>query len=328
MTRRDFMGISGGMLAGAGLWFGFAQTSQAAEGKPWTAAVRDTHLREVGEKDAWSAAHAIGAEGVEVDVTADMVCGALFVGKGKPYSIADDAEIKRLAGDAKANAIAITAFCMHNQFDTDPAKEIAAVARVARACRAMGVPAIRLDVVPRKTKDPDEFLTFATQTCKRFIADTADTAVKFGIENHGGTTNRVEFLEKLFAAVGSDRLGLTLDTGNFYWFGYPLSRLYEIYEQFAPRVFHTHVKSIKYPADKQNVQREMGWEYGKYNCPITEGDIDFKRVVAILRKAGYAGDLCIEDESLDKFDAAKRRDVLAKEVAFLKQIRTNAEARP
>src|SRR5665647_878850 len=105
---------------------------------------------------------------------------------------------------------------------------------------------------------------------------------------------------------------------NFYWWGHPVNDLYPIYEKFAPRVVHTHCKSIRYPEDKKNLRREIGWEYGKYNCPIYEGDIDFKRIVKILRKAGYRGDLCVEDESLGKYPENERADIMRKEIAMLK----------
>lgn len=64
----------------------------------------------------------------------------------------------------------------------------------------------------------------------------------------------------------------------------------------------------------------MGWKYDEYHVPIYEGNIDFGRVVAILRKAGYANDLCVEDESLGKLPAAKRAAVLAKEIRHLKAL--------
>ena len=83
---------------------------------------------------------------------------------------------------------------------------------------------------------------------------------------------------------------------------------------------HTHCKSIRYPDDKKNVKREIGWEYGKYCCPIYEGDIDFKRIAGILRKAGYRGDLCVEDESLGRFPQAERGEILKKEIALLKRL--------
>jgi sugar phosphate isomerase/epimerase len=96
--------------------------------------------------------------------------------------------------------------------------------------------------------------------------------------------------------------------------------LYAIFQKFAPRVVHTHCKSIHYPDDKKNIRREMGWEYAKYNCPIFEGDIDFARIVKILRQANYRGDLCVEDESLGKYPAAEQANILRKEIALLKKL--------
>lgn len=84
-------------------------------------------------------------------------------------------------------------------------------------------------------------------------------------------------------------------------------------------VFHTHCKSIKYPADQREARRPMGWEYGKFNCPIDQGDIDFRRVVKILLNAGYKNDLNVEDESLGKLSASECQATLAREIKYLRQ---------
>jgi len=142
--------------------------------------------------------------------------------------------------------------------------------------------------------------------------------VRIGVENHGRTSNRPELLDKVFAAAGDTRFGLTLDSGNFYWYGHPLDRVYEIMERYADRVCHTHIKNIAYPEQIRDVQREVGHNYGEYVCPIYEGDIDHRRVVRILRAAGYEGALCVEDESLGKFSPHERPEVLKKDVEHLK----------
>jgi sugar phosphate isomerase/epimerase len=182
------------------------------------------------------------------------------------------------------------------------------------------VKAVRIDVVVRKQMPVPEFLNLSVALLKRIMPAIQSTGVSLGVENHGRTTNDPAFLDQLFARVGSPRLGLTLDVGNFYWFGHPLSKLYGLFEHFAPRVVHTHCKSIRYPAEIRETQRKMGFEYGKYNCPVYEGDIDYRRAVAILKKAGYANDLCIENEALGKYPEAERGKVLAREVSFLKAL--------
>jgi sugar phosphate isomerase/epimerase len=316
LTRRQFIGGTMRMAAGAGAAALLAGRLPAAEERPKLAlAVRDAHLKETGEKDAWAALKAIGAEGVEATVADDLSLPDL-PGPVK-HSIADEAGIAKLADALKAAGRRITAFCLHNRFDERPEVESSLCAKTAKAAKALGAKAVRIDVWPQKMKR-EEFLPFSIDLLKKVIAATEDTGVAFGIENHGYVTNDPDFLKPLFAGVGSKRLGLTLDTGNFYWFGHPLTRLYELYEEFASRAVHTHCKSIQYPEGEREKKRAVGWEYGKYNCPIDQGDIDFARVVKILRKAGYSNDLCIEDESLGKLPAGERGKSLARQIAYLK----------
>jgi sugar phosphate isomerase/epimerase len=274
-------------------------------------------LRHVNEVDCWAAMRAIGAESVEATISEGRSFPRLFHPTRK-YSAATPEDLATLQADMQAAGCRITAFSMHNQFDVRPEREIEWTAKAAQAARALGVPAIRIDVVTRKADLPN-FLQFSIETLKKVLAASESTGMLFGVENHGKTTNNPEFLKALFAGVGSDRLGLTLDTGNFYWFGHPLSRVYALYEEFAPRVFHTHCRSIRYPVDQRNTPRPMGWKYGEFNCPIDRGDIDFRRLVRLLRDAGYTNDLCIEDESLGKLPETERAATLAKEIQHLER---------
>jgi len=103
-----------------------------------------------------------------------------------------------------------------------------------------------------------------------------------GIENHGFQGNNLAFQLSVYKQVGSKRLGSTLDTGNFYWRGYPLSEVYGILEIMAPYAKHTHLKNIKYPEELREKTREAGWEYEKYVAPLDEGDIDHALVLRFL----------------------------------------------
>ena len=64
----------------------------------------------------------------------------------------------------------------------------------------------------------------------------------------------------------------------------------------------------------------MGWRYTEYVAPIYQGDIDHSRIISILRKAGYEGDITIEDESLSKFPGSQREEILKKDVKYLQKI--------
>ena len=316
LSRRNFikttgLALSAGLLPSAGPLL-------AAPKQKWPVGCRDAHLKVAGLPDSWSCMKALGAEGIEVHAGLDLGCVSLFHPQRK-YTLATADGIRVLKDDLAASGCRITAFMMSNHFDERLEQELESARGLVKAAQQMGVDIVRIDVVPRKLSG-DAFLSFAIDTCKRLCALAEGTPIRFGVENHGKITNDPEFLEKLFDGVGSDRLGLTLDCANFYWWGHPLKDLYPIYQKLAPRVVHTHCKSIRYPADKKNVRRDMGWEYGKYNCPIYEGDLDFKRIIKILRRANYRGDLCIENESLGKFPANEQADVLRKEIALLKRL--------
>ncbi len=323
VTRRDFLQQSSRLLAGAAATTVLGHRSLAAGSRPErTLACGDATLRHVPAADCWAALKAIGAQGVEASISPDLSFPRLFHPTRK-YSAATPGDLAALKADLQASGCQITALMMANQFDVRPEQEVEWVIQAAKVAQTLGVPAIRIDVVNRKT-DADKFLPAMVETLKKVMAGSESTGVVFGVENHGRTTNDPEFLDALFAGVGSNRLGLTLDTGNFYWFGHPLSKLYDLYAKYAPRTFHTHCKSIKYPADQRETQRPMGWKYGEFNCPIDQGDIDFRRVVKILRSAGYRNDLCIENESLGKLPEGERTAALAKEIQYLKDCLADA----
>jgi sugar phosphate isomerase/epimerase len=318
-TRRVFLQESGRLLAGLGMTSVLDRGASAATSAARIAVTcRDVMLRSARTPDCWSAMSSVDADGVEATITQTLDFPDLFHPQRK-YSAGTRQGLEQLKADLQSNKRRITALCMYNRFEARPEVEIDWAARAARAAQDLGVKVIRIDVVPHKMRR-GPFLDFAVATLKKVMEATEATGVCFGIENHGNTTNDPEFLLPLFDRVGSKRLGLTLDTGNFYWFGHPLAKVYTLFETFAPRVFHTHCKSIKFPADQREKQRPMGWEYARYTCPIDEGDIDFSRLVAILKKAGYHNDLCVEDESLGRLPIAERAEVLAREIRYLRKL--------
>ena len=281
----------------------------------WTVACRDAHLKTMGQPDSWSALKALGAGGVEVVVTEDLQCPSLFHPQ-KKYSVADADNISVLREELAANDLRITALCMNNRLDERLERELAWAKRLLDVAQKLGIAAIRLDVVPRAIK-AEEFLPFAVKACRQLCELAEDTPVRYGIENHGQWTNQPEILEALLDGVGSAHLGLTLDAMNFYWFGHPLKDLYGIIGRFAPRTFHTHCKNLRYPEDKRNAARPIGWEYEQHAAPLYAGDIDYQRVADILRRAKYGGDLCLENECLGRFPKEQHVEILRKEVALL-----------
>jgi len=313
LTRRHFMKKTTGWMLSGGALAVAKDNTVSSQSEPWAVACRDTLLKGLAPAQVQGL---IGVTGVEVEVNPELFCPNLEHPQ-KKYSLATPSGIATLKDDLSKNGLVVTAFLMHNRLDERLAEELAWTKKLVAAAVSLEVPVIRIDVVPRRTP-AEEFLPFAIKACTKLCEIVEGTRINYGIENHGSITNDPEFLRQLFDGVASPHLGLTLDTANFYWYGHPLNELYEIFEQFAPRVFHTHCKSIRYPDDKKNVRRPMGFKYEEYACPIYEGDIDFAKVVAILRKANYRGDLCLENESLGKYPEDQRAQIVKKEIALLR----------
>ncbi len=318
--RRQFLRDSARLAAGVALAPCLARLGSAAAPAALLAGVRDVMLPKAEMTDCWKAAQSVGAESLELTIQDDLSLAALFHPE-KKYSLATPEDVQVLAADVKAAGLRVGGFCMANRFEERPDFELQWCAKVAQGAAALGCKAVRIDIRASKRPTPELVEVVLVPLLKKLMAQTEATGVSFGIENHGRVTNDPDVLQALFDGVGSPRLGLTLDTGNFYWFGHPLSKLYQLYERFAPRVVHTHCKSIQYPEELREQQRTMGLEYAKRCCPIDQGDIDFRRVVSILKQAGYANDLCIENESLKRFPEEERGPIVAREIAHLKSLR-------
>jgi sugar phosphate isomerase/epimerase len=261
--------------------------------------------------------------GVELFVLRDDTVPAIAPADDrKRLKLTDPADFTALQKQAQDNDIVISALCMGNNFNAEDKKEeIAWAVRTVRAAQSLGVPAVRIDAIMSGEKHLplEERQRLVAQSVRAILDETADTDVDLGIENHGFQGNDPEFLTGLLLEVDSPRLGLTLDSGNFYWRGWPLSRVYEIFEEFAPVVKHTHIKNIAYPPEIREIQREIGYEYGKYVSPIHEGDIDHTRYFAALRNAGYNRDLCLEDESLGRYTPEERKANLRAAADFFRK---------
>ncbi len=285
-------------------------------------AIRDDIVFAAGYKTLAEGLKDLNIPGIELFVKKDDTVSAIAPVDGKErLNIADPADVAELARQAAENGVKIAALCMGNNFNAEDKEfEIAWAVRAVRAAQALGAPAVRVDAIMSGERDLplEERLRLVADAIKKILAATEDSGVELGIENHGFQGNDPVFVKATLEAVGNPRLGLTLDSGNYYWRGWPLSRVYEIFEELAPFVKHTHIKNIKYPQDIVETQREVGYEYDKYCCPIHEGDIDHTRYFAALRKAGYDRDLCLEDESLGKYDIEQRKDNLRKAAEFFK----------
>ncbi|HYF48511.1 MAG TPA: sugar phosphate isomerase/epimerase family protein [Planctomycetota bacterium] len=281
---------------------------------------RDAMLNHTGHTDGWSALKAMNVSAVELHFGRERRTDGFKGADGQPYDLKTDAGLKAFQQKLKSENVRVCALLMGNNFGGDLNEEIRWGVDAVRAAEALGAPAVRVDMVPHTKEkiDVDAFATRCIEAAKKIILETPSSKVSLAVENHGSISNRPEFLQKIFDGVGSARMGLTLDTGNFYWYGHPIDEVYKTMERFAKYARHTHVKNIKYPESERSKQREMGWRYGDFVCPIAEGDIDHARVAKILKSVGFIGSLCLEDESIGKAPKDQQLAVLKRDIDHLK----------
>lgn len=284
--------------------------------------VRDAIVTHAGYERLIDGLSDIDVWAIELNIDRQFMVASLTE-PNKTVRIATDDEIEAYKSELDRNGVRVSAILLSNNFGADDIEaELRWVIEAIRCAQKLGCIAVRIDSAMSREREMafDERVKRFTDCLKRVIEETEETGMPLGIENHGYQGNDPKFLRAVIDGVGSERLGVTLDTGNFYWYGHPLSTVYEIERSFAPLTKHTHLKNIRYPEEMREMQREVGWRYGDFVCPLPDGDIDHAIIVRYLSEAGYTGDLCIEDESLGKFTVQERKAVLRRDADYVKSL--------
>lgn len=265
----------------------------------------------------------MGIDAVELEYFRDHTVYSVDSAQGEKASLADGAAIDAFAAKCAALNVRVSALLLHNNFAAnDLDAELRWVISAVRAAAAIGTNAMRIDAYMTTEQEwPLKKRVSRFAECMNRVLDaTTDLPVEMGIENHGLQGNEPDFIDTVLNSVNHPRLGIAVDTANFYWYGYPLSRVHKIIEYYAPRVKHTHVKNINFPEDQREIQRQIGWGYDTYVSPLRQGDLDMRRLISALRRAGYTGDLCIENEALNHFDPPGRRAALIDDAVYLQEL--------
>lgn len=263
----------------------------------------------------------LGVDSAEIELTRDFTVCAMD-SRGM-LSLRSDDDARAYKNHLDGLGIRACAFLTACDFSAgDREGNIQWIARAIELADIMEMPVIRIDSAMKRERELDfeTRVNLFADNLKAALDRTTGSSVAMGIENHGFQGNNLAFQLNVYQVVGSNRLGATMDTGNFYWRGYPLSEVYGILRVLAPYTKHTHLKNINYPQETRETMREAGWKYETYVSPLDEGDIDHVKVLEILTQAGYEGDICIEDESLGRCKTSEERvAVLERDVAHVKE---------
>jgi sugar phosphate isomerase/epimerase len=294
-------------------------------------AIRDAMVPKVEGRPFFQLLRDIGVSSVEIELSEHAVTPHVLDSEGKPYKYDTVKSTLRLKQRLDDEGVRCAAVLMATDFAGEHAeRHVNWVGVGLETAFLLGAPVVRIDPLATDRSLPpqrvrDRFVDRVTQILGSSLCRNGMPA-DLGIENHGPVANDPAWLDYVLAALPHLRVGLTLDTGNFYWYGFSAESVYELVDKYAPAAKHTHLKNINYPADVAARRRETGYEYKQYCCPVHDGNLDLARVVRSLRGAGYERDLCIEDESLFKHPPEARVEVLRREVDAVRGAMAEAAA--
>jgi sugar phosphate isomerase/epimerase len=207
----------------------------------------------------------------------------------------DNAYLQNIKKHAFLNGIALTCLSIHQGFVTPDKAELKKHVDHTNHCielaYKMGIPCLRLNtgrwntiksfdelmanrgiepILPGYTEDDGyKWCVDGIQQC---LKKAEECGVLLALENHWGLGSTPEGMLRLHDTVNSPWLGLLMDTGNF------LENPYEKLEKIVSKTSFVQAKTYY-----------GGGEW--YSL-----DLDYKRIIAMLKKANYQGYISIEFE--------------------------------
>jgi sugar phosphate isomerase/epimerase len=149
--------------------------------------------------------------------------------------------------------------------------------RFAAEC---GAPVVNSDEGPKPSWTTEEEDFVLMKYVLHEVAAVAEPrGILVGIEPHQQYSKTPKGLERISRLVDSTAIGINFDTGNAYLGGQdPYSWL----ESIVDRLVHLHAKDISIRQSDEERGKVTGTPVG---CACGDGVIDWKRVIAICRKA-------------------------------------------
>ncbi len=292
------------------------------------AGVRDDTVKWLGKrlglKDFLNALDELNVFGLEVYVDRSLKVAnysALGTSPNARLDLAAQKDRREFVEGLSAHKAKVSAILIENDFGKeDLSQEVKWMVDAASLSSELGTAVVRINSVmsPDPRVAESEYVHRTASAIKEALRQTE--GVCFAIENHGVLGNKRDFLRAVLDEVGSERVGVTLDTGNFYWAGYPLTTVYGLVEEFSVLTRHTHLKNLSFSPDQREKNRDWCRDWPKEAKPIYEGDIEYGKVLAALKRAGYDADVTLEDESLSNYPTEKAVEVLRKDAKYVNDL--------
>jgi len=273
-----------------------------------TAAFPDAELTEVAD---WAAAH--GFSRLEV------ACWPRGEGAARRYAgvshidvtALDEARGRELVDDLASRGIRLSALGYYpNPMHPDPdvRADVADHLRaLIRGAAATGVNLVTTFAGGEQTKTPDQNLVTFAEVFPPLVRYAADHGVRIAIENCPMIFTHDEWpaghniayspriWDAMFDAVDGDpTLGINLDPSHLIWQMIDIER---VVRDYGNRIYHVHAKDLQ--IDREGLYRNgimsagIGWQVPRLPG---HGDVDWRRFVAALYRAGYDDAMIVEHE--------------------------------
>lgn len=220
----------------------------------------------------------------------------------------DNAYLQKLKQHAFANGIDLISLSIHQDFVSPDAaerqKDIDHTLRCIELAYKMGIPCIRLNsgrwgtvksfdalMANRGIESPipgyteDDAFKWCIDSIEKCLPKAAECGVLMALENHWGLGSTPEGLLRIRKAIDSPWLSILMDTGNF------LENPYEKLEKIAPYTGFVQAKTY----------------YGGGEWYTL--DLDYKRIIGMLRKVNYKGYISIEFEGKEAPETGVQKSV-------------------
>lgn len=202
------------------------------------------------------------------------------------FSLDDDpGEMKEILDKNGVRASGLSAHCPLAR----PEISVPYLQKAIRFAAAIGAPVVNTDegIIPAWVTTDDVF-TVMKYTLSTVLRTAERYRVYIGIEPHQAISRTTEGLLKIARLVDSPFLRVNYDTGNVFLAG---GDPYEGLQAVSNLLIHVHAKDITV----EHADAERGKVTGTpVGCACGDGVIDWTRVVAILRNAGFHGVMSVE----------------------------------
>jgi len=177
-----------------------------------------------------------------------------------------------------------------------PEVSIPYLTKAIRFASDLGAPVVTTDegIQPEGMSESEAF-QIMRYTIRQVMRWAERYGVAVGLEPHQKLTVRKETFLRILDLSDSPCWRVNWDTGNFFLGGQ--DDPYDALEAVADRLCHVHAKDISI----EQATEERGVVTGTaVGCACGEGEVDWPRVLEILRRHRYQGVLCVECGTVDQ----------------------------